>query len=181
MRHLVLLLLLAFPAAAQDRPHTVPQRDVDVTYRAGTGAQAMEQRSRWRVADGKVRLDPPTPGVYMILDTRAGTMAMVSDADRGVVDLPLPPMPGTVRAAPGAAMARVGSDRVAGLPCTEWEATDTQGLPTVACYTDDGVMLRARRGATVFVEAKTVAYVTPDDAAFAVPPSYAHARPRDAR
>ncbi len=180
MRRLVLLLLLASPAAAQDRPATTPLRDVDVTYRAGSGAQAVEQRSRWRVEDGKLRLDPPAPGVHMIVDTRARTLALVSDADRRVADLPAPPVvvPG---AAPGAGFTRRGADRVAELACTEWETTDTEGLPTLACLTDDGVLLRARRGATVIVEAQRVAYGPHDPSVFVVPPSYIHTKPNGAR
>lgn len=168
MKLAVLLALAALPAMAQERPPTVPLRDVDVTYRAGAGAAAMQQRSRWWVGEGKLRLDPPTPGVYMIVDTRARTMAMVSDEDRGVVDLPAPD---TIS---GGQFVRRGAEVVAGLACTEWETLDTQGLPTVACFTADGVLLRARRGASVFVEAVQVRYGPPDPAAFVVPPSYKH-------
>ena len=168
MIRLLALLLLAVPALAQERPATVPTRDVDVTYRAGAGAAAVQQRSRWWVGEGKMRLDPPTPGVYMIVDTRARTMAMVSDADRGVVDLPAPNL------SPGGRYVRGGTDQVAGFACTEWETLDTQGQPTVACFTGDGVLLRARRGAAVFVEAVAVRYGPPDPAAFVVPPGYKH-------
>ncbi len=79
------------PAGAQaDRPATLPTRDVDVTYRTGQGERAMSQRSRWSAAERKMRLDTPTPGVYAIVDYAAGTMAMVSDRSRGVLDLPAP-------------------------------------------------------------------------------------------
>ena len=169
---LALLALLAAPALAQERPATVPLRDVDVTYRAGVGAATVQQRSRWWVGEGKLRLDPPTPGVYMVVDTRARTMAMVSDADRGVVDLPAP------ATAMDGQFTRRGTDTVAGLACTEWETLDTQGLPTLACFTADGVLLRARRGAAVFVEAVQVSYGPPDPAAFVVPPSYKHSGAR---
>ena len=182
---LVLALAGAGPLAyGQDRPATSPVRDVDVTYRAGQGAHATEQRSRFRASDQKLRLDTPTPGVYMIVDQRARTMAMVSDADRGVVDMPLAGAPGGAPGglgAAGQAFTRRGADQVAGLACTEWETLDTQGQPTIACFTADGVLLRARRGAQVIVLATRVAYGPQDPAVFTVPAAYAHAAARSAR
>lgn len=165
----------ALPAHAQDRPPTVPLRDVDVTYRAGQGNGMMQQRSRFRAADQRLRLDTPTPGLYAIVDLRSRTMAVISDADRAVMDLPAPAnaAPGGVAAA--ARFLRRGTDEVAGLACTEWETTDSGGLPTLACFTADGVLLRARRGAQVLVTATRVSYGGLDAAAFAVPPGYAHA------
>ena len=150
-------------AWAQDRPPTTPTRDVDVTYRAGQGDKVVQQRSRFRASDQRLRVDTPTPGVYAIVDYRAHTLAMVSDAERAVLDMPAPagPAPGGLPAmAPPAAPAivRRGTDQVAGLACTEWETTDTTGQPTLACFTDDGVLLRARRGAQVLVVAARVAY-----------------------
>lgn len=171
MKRWALLLLLAAPAAAQDRPVTAPTRDVDVTYRAGAPGQQVEQRSRWAVAEGKQRVDPPTPGVYMIVDTRARRMSVVSDTDRGVVEVPAPDL-----APPGAGAGRYvrgAGAIVAGVPCTEWDATDSQGLPTTACFTTDGVLLRARRGSVTFVEAVRVTYGPPEAGAFVVPRDYA--------
>lgn len=170
------------PARAQaDRPVTLPTRDVDVTYRTGGGERAMSQRSRWSAAERKMRLDTPTPGVYAIVDYAAGTMAMVSDRSRGVLDLPAPAgtLPG--QAAPGGTpFTRRGSTQVAGVPCTEWETRDLGGQATLTCFTDDGVLLQARHGAQVLVQATRVVYGALDAAAFAVPPGYAHGVPRTA-
>jgi len=193
----VLLVLLAaalgaasdpVPARAdQDRPPAVPTRDVDVTYRAGQGGQAVVQRSRWSAGTRKLRVDTPTPGVYAIADYEAHTLMMVSEPAHGVMDLdaaaagfPGPAAPGSAASA-GAGFVRRGGGQVAGLPCTEWETSDRQGQPVVACYTEDGVLLEARRGAQVFVQATRVAYGTLDAAVFAVPPSYIHTSPRSAR
>lgn len=162
-------------AHAQDRPPAMPLRDVDVTYRAGQGDRVVEQRSRFRAADQRLRLDTPTPGLYAIVDLRARTMAVVSVADRAVMDLPAPAAATPGGVATAAHFVRRGADEVAGLACTEWETTDTAGQPTLACYTPDGVMLRARRGPQVLVAATRVAYGGLDAAAFAVPPGYAHA------
>ena len=180
MRLLLAVSLAGVASAAQgqERPATSPLRDVDVTYRAGQGVHAVEQRSRFRAADQKLRLDTPTPGVYMIVDQRARTMAMVSDADRGVVEMPM----AAAAAAPGGvgagAFTRRGADQVAGLPCTEWETLDTQGQPTLACFTADGVLLRARRGAQVLVQATRVVYGPQDPAVFTPPAAYAHTAAR---
>ena len=167
----LLLLLCVSPALAQEAPLRLPSRDVDVTYRAGPAAQPVEQRWRWRAADRKLRLDPAA-GVWMILDYPARRLTMVNEAAQGAIDRPAPPgalLPG----AAGASMARRGTDEVAGLPCTEWETTDSARQPTLACFTADGVMLRARRGAQVLVQATRVVYAAQDPAAFAVPPQYA--------
>jgi len=172
------------PALAQDRPPTTPTRDVDVTYQAGQGDKMVQQRSRFRASDQRLRVDTPTPGVYAIVDYRARTLAMVSDAEHAVLDMPAPAsaVPGGVPAGqPGASFVRRGEDQVAGLACTEWETADTAGLPTLACFTGDGVMLRARRGAQVLVVAARVAYGVQDPAAFTVPPGYAHTSSRSAR
>ena len=170
------------PAGAQaDRPATLPTRDVDVTYRTGAGGRAISQRSRWSATERKMRLDTPTPGVYAIVDYAAGTMAMVSEQSRGVLDLPVPAggMPG--QAAPGgASFTRRGNAQIAGVPCTEWETRDLAGQATLTCFTDDGVLLQARHGAQVLVQATRVAYGVLDAAAFAVPPGYAHQAPRPA-
>ena len=119
---LVVAAPLVTPAvAAPDRPVTTPIRDVDVTYRAGQGDKAVIQRSRWSAGGRKMRLDTPTPGVYVIVDYAARTLAMVSDRDHGVLDLPAPPgaMPG--QAVPSSTVfTRRGDSKVAGLPCGEW-------------------------------------------------------------
>ena len=187
IRRALLTLLVATQAAApraaeQDRPLTMPSRDVDVTYRAGQGDQVVLQRSRWSAEVRKMRLDTPTPGVYLIVDYLAHTLAMVSERDRGVLDMPAPAggLPG--QAVPGGAgFIRRGSGQVAGLPCTEWETVDTQGQSTLACFTEDGVLLQARRGTTVLVQATRVAYGALDATAFVVPTSFSHETPRSGR
>jgi len=174
--------IAASAMADQDRPPAMPTRDVDVTYRAGQGDQAVGQRSRWSAEVRKLRLDTPTPGVYVIADYNAHTLAMVSDPARGVLDLEMPAggLPG--QAVPGSAgFLRRGMSQVAGLPCTEWETLDRQGQPTLACYTEDGVLLEARHGAQVLVQATRVAYGVLDAATFSIPPSYSHESPRSAR
>lgn len=129
-----------------------------------------------------MRLDTPTPGVYFIVDYSLHTLVVVSEPKRGVLDLPAPasglpgqPIPG------GASFIRRGGGQVAGLPCTEWETSDTQGQPTLACFTEDGVLLEARHGTQILVQATRVAYGTLDAAAFVIPPSFSRESSRGMR
>lgn len=165
------MLLLSGAALAQDRPLLQPLRDVDVTYQTAPGGQATEQRTRWLTAERRMRVDTPAPGLYMIVDYAARRMSMVSDRDRGVVEMAsgAGPLPG---ASGAASYVRRGVDQVAGLPCTEWQTTDSEGAPTLACITADGVLLRARRGNEVLVQAARVQYGPQDPAAFRVPDGY---------
>jgi len=82
---------------------------------------------------------------------------------------------------PGQSFARKGDDAVAGVACTEWQTVDSRGQPVLACFTADGVLLRARRGAAVLVEARRVTYGPLDPALFVVPPGYNHVAPPEPR
>ncbi len=176
-RHGVALCLLSLPAMAQERPPGLPTRDVDVTYRTvAEGRTIMEQRSRWSAGSQKLRLDPPTPGVWMVLDFRSQRVTMISDAEHSATDLPAPA--GMAPGLPaGQAATRRGTDVVAGLPCTEWETADTEGQATLACYTADGVLLRARRGAVVLAQASSVSFAPLDPGVFQPPAGYTRRTP----
>lgn len=178
----VAALLAAWPAWAEDAPATRPTRDVDVVYRTNAGGKVVEQRWRYRAADQRLRLDTPSPGLYLIVDRRARTMQMVSDGDRGVLDLRYDPahVPGR-SVSPGHGFVRLGGEVIAGVPCTEWQTADSAGRPTIACLTADGVLLRARTGATVLVQAARVTYGPLDAAAFVPPASYRHSAAREAK
>lgn len=175
MSRLVLLALLASaPAWAQDRPATAPTRDVDVLYRATAGDRSVEQRSRFAVAEQKVRIDTPSPGLYLIVDRGARTMDMVSDADHGVLEMAYDPA-GVDGFAAGKGFARGGTQTVAGQSCTEWQTVDNAGRAVTACFTADGVLLRARAGPQVFVEATRVVYGPIEPSVFAIPAGYRRA------
>ncbi len=168
------LLLIGMPAFADERPLTRPTRDVDVTYVATVDGRPVQQRTRTLAGAAEIRIDTPSPGFYMILDRGAHTMDMISDADRGVVQMPYDPAAG----APGADAAtyrRLGTATVAGLGCTEWATTDTAGNQVAACFTSDGVLLRARAGERVLVQASSVTFGRLDPAIFEVPAGYQRA------
>ncbi len=163
---------LALPACAADAPLIVPTRDVDVLYQADQGGQTLQQRLRWDVKDQLMRVDLPSPGLWMLVNYRNRQIYLVSDPQKSVLEMsakagPLPGQPG------GANFVRRGTDQIAGLPCTEWEAADTQGQSTLACLTSDGVLLRAMRGHVVLIQAQRVAYGPENPALFKLPAGYA--------
>jgi hypothetical protein len=161
------------PAWADAPPAIQPTRDVDVTYKVPVGGKEMAllQRLRFSAAARKQRVDLPTSGNWMVLDFAAHHLSMVRDESHEIVDMPAP--------ATGNAngFARVGPANVAGLPCTEWRTRDTRGVETVACYTNDGVLLQARNEGTVLMQAVTVHYEKQNETIFAVPEGYTHTTP----
>ncbi|MGI3778833.1 MAG: hypothetical protein ACRYGC_16200 [Janthinobacterium lividum] len=183
----VLLAVLCLPPAARAEapPLLIPTRDVDVVYRmppppgaAATPATtpAPTQRLRWRVADRRLRVDPPGEGVFMIVDYAAHSMEMVEIGARQVIDMP--PPPGLGAAAPsGARFERLGQASVADTACTEWRTTDMQGAAATVCLTPDGVLLRAASGSRVMAEATRVSYAPQDTILFRVPDGYRHVAP----
>ncbi len=167
------VLLMSGPASAQDRPITVPTRDVDVVYRVGGG---LEQRMRWGVTLGKLRVDPPSPGLYMVLDTRTRVMETVREGERTVlqIDAAGQPTGGQIPsgAPPGQNFVRHGDAQVAGLACVMWDTVDTSGQATTACLTADGVMLRAETAGGVLLEATSVRFAPLPESVFRVPSDY---------
>ena len=175
MRRLVLgvALAVAAPAWAQQAPVVQPTRDVDVTYRVpvpgGTDTYLL-QRLRWSASHRQQRVDLPTSGNWMVLDFNAHRMALVHDASREIIDLPSPQS--ADQAGAGAGYTRVASASVAGLACTEWRTVDTRGQETLACYTDDGVLLRATAGTRTLMEAVHVSYDAQAESVFSAPAGY---------
>ena len=165
-------MFAAAPCWAQDRPPAAPTRDVDVVYRANAGGQAVEQRYRFALSVEKTRIDTPSPGLYVIVDRGSHRMDMVSDGDRSVLELPYDPARTLAGVAPDRAFQRLGADTIAGVDCTEWRAADKADRPMTVCMTGDGVLLRARAGANVLVQALRVSYAPIDPAVFAIPAGY---------
>lgn len=175
---LTLALLAAAPALAQPRsalaqpkPATMPTRDVDVLYAVHAGPGALTQRTRFDVQSHRIRIDPPTTGLYFVVDERNRRMEMVVPESRTVVQMPYDPARIQGGLADGNAT-RLGDDTIAGLPCTEWQTTDNAHRPVTVCVTDDGVTLRARSGANVIVLATKVTYGPLDPSIFAIPADY---------
>jgi hypothetical protein len=166
-----LCVLGAASGWADEAPVVQPLHDVDVTYKVpvpGADNTALLQRLRWSASTRRQRVDLPTSGNWMVLDFVTHRMDMVRDDARTVLDLPAPPDPPPA----AAGFAQAGKASVAGLPCTEWRTRDRSGQETVACFTQDGVLLRARAGSRVLMEAVAVHYTTQDSGVFQVPQDY---------
>ena len=181
MRRLALLLAVLVSSGAQvpgaraqdASPLLRPPRDVDVTYMmasplAGGGWEMLTERQRWSVATGRLRIDPPTPGLWMVVDLARGQVANVEPAKKRVLEGPAPALPG---ASSGRGIRR-GPDRVDRWPCTDWELRDAAGAPVVLCLTDDGVLLRASSGGQVRLEALELRYAPQPAALFEIPGDY---------
>ena len=173
---IAMAVLAASPALAQQRPQTMPTRDVDITYRITRAGQTLTERTRWLAAQEVQRIEPPGNAMYMLMDHRAHHASMVDDQRHSVVDMALPPHPSPLDPGSDAQFTRRGDDTVAGLACTNWE-TSSGGAPTTLCFTADGALLRVRIGGTTLVEAVTVSYSPADPAAFAAPAGYEHVVP----
>jgi hypothetical protein len=158
------------PGTASAGPLAHPARDVDVTYRIADGRRVIVERMRWLAAARRQRLDPAGAGLFVLIDFNAHTMQTVRLAERAVLDVAAP----EVADAP---YTREGEDSVAGLACTDWEATATDGRPTVACITDDGVTLRASVAGRTLLTAVSVDYAPQDPALFVAPSGFTVQRP----
>jgi hypothetical protein len=173
MRFFALALCLSPCLARAEAPPIRPLRDVDVTYKVPVPElkdTALMQRYRWSVAAQTQRVDMAGSANWMVLDFTTHRMSLVHDDSHEVVDAPAPP-----EADPGAgSFARFGNDKVAGRACTVWRTVDTRGAATLACYTQDGVLLRAQSGSKVVMEAVSVDYAAQDPSIFRIPAGYAH-------
>lgn len=164
--------LLGAVTALADEPVLLPTRDVDVTYRAA-GAQPLEQRVRWDAATQTMRIDPPTSGVYVIIDYLARRMTVVNVKEKAVVEMAAPASMANVLAGKTAGgFVRQGEAKVDGLGCTEWQTHDHTGQPAKLCITNDGVLLQAATPDRTLATAVKVEYGPLDSALFRVPADY---------
>lgn len=178
MRCLPLLaVVLALPAAAQDRPTLIPTADAAVTYRVtAPGAAPTELRMAFLTGQGLIRVDLAGDQGWILTDTRGRAGFLVIEGQRAVVELP-PGRNAALSALPreNAAYVREGTDSVAGLPCTVWRVEE-RGRTARACLTADGVMLRAE-GPQGRMEAISVSRAPQDPARFVRPAGYQPLRP----
>lgn len=161
--------------ASAEEPLLRPSRDVDVAYHTTSprGGTDLEQRVRWRAASETMRIDPPFPGLHVIIDYLARRMSVVRDATRSVVEMAAPDkLAGMVDGGAAKTFVRRGEATVAGVPCTNWQTLDRDTQPALVCITDDGVLLRAAIADQVQVSAVSVRYAPQDPAIFLIPPDY---------
>ena len=166
--------LSAGAAKAQDRPTIFPTRDVDVTYRLpvpdAVGGRALEQRMRFTASGNKQRVDPPTPGLYIVMDFAAHSITTVRPEQRMALDMPTAAV--SAGTTTSASYTRRGEASVAGLACTLWVTRAASGEGTEVCMTDDGVLLRAVAAGRILLEATKVRYATQEPGVFAIPEGF---------
>ena len=174
----LLAVIASGSTVAQERPATLPTRDVDVTYAAlppgaPPGSTPLEQRMRWSVSPGMLRIDPPSHDLYFVMDYKNRRLETIRPSLRTVMEMDASGAGLTPGVPSGANFTKKGESMVAGLSCTDWETRDTAGEPAVACLTSDGVLLRAVANGRVLVEAASVRFGPIDPSVFAIPPGYA--------
>jgi hypothetical protein len=158
---LLALLVLAAPAAAQQRPAFPPSRDVAARYEVTIPGVPRAVEVRYSAALGRLRLDGEAPG-YVLVDWKTHRATIVMEQLGLMMDAP--PSAGLEQAFAlenGRHVTRRGSDVVAGLRCTVWDVVADAASGT-ACVTADGVVLRAnghdRAGRSGSLEATRVEY-----------------------
>ncbi|WP_237215319.1 DUF4412 domain-containing protein [Falsiroseomonas oryziterrae] len=176
-----LLVVVALPAAAQERPPLTPTRDVAVTYRViGAGAQQIPPGApnsmtiSWLAAQGLMRSDMPGGMGWMVADPRNGRAFMVMEPMRAIMDIPAAQAMAQQMNSPTATFRREGTATIAGQQCTVWVVQDG-GSQGRSCVTADGVVLRAEgthQGQTGGMEATAVQFGPQDPARFQRPAGY---------
>jgi hypothetical protein len=164
--------VLAIPAFAG--PLVTPLSDVDIVYAVpmpdgGLGGQRM----RWSVRGWLQRVDLDGSATYMITDYRIGRLSVIDGlhhtrSDLGAPGGPLLP-PGT---AADDGYSPLGADSVAGVGCRWWNATDSDGQHGSFCYSEDGLLLEARRDGHVLVRAVSVSREVQPESLFVPPADY---------
>lgn len=169
-------LLLALPAAAQERPANVmPTRDVAVTYKVN---DAQEMQMSWAAGGQRMRMDMPNHQGAVIVDHAARKALMVMTERKMVMEMPFDAAAGSAIPSPEefakALRGKEGQETIAGYSCTVWRF-EQEGQKGNVCLTDDGVPLRTRsegsQGTNSMV-ATNVAYGALDPASFSAPAGF---------
>ncbi|NBQ75552.1 MAG: hypothetical protein EBU14_09365, partial [Acetobacteraceae bacterium] len=110
----------SLPALAQEAPRLFPSRDVSVTYRVSGAGPMQEVTMAWAAAARLMRVELPGMG-YTIADFAGQTGFMVMQMPQPMVmDIPMAQAAAHMRALETARFTRLGTDRVAGVACTNW-------------------------------------------------------------
>jgi hypothetical protein len=150
MQRLVLLLAtfcLATPAVAQEAPLLRPSRDVAVEYGTGGATRSAGTSVTMHYAgNGRwMRIDPASGTSYSVFDIQARHVMIVRTDARTFEDRTSDPSQIPLYFTRDATFQKLGVDTIAGLRCTNYDATFHANKGQI-CLTDDGVILRARTG-----------------------------------
>lgn len=142
------LLLLPTLAAAQERPLTLPSRDVAVTYAvSGAAADALPGgapgalRLAWDAAGRRLRVGADGRPQAAVVDLTEGSAVIIDQGLHTALTLPLGARAADGIALSGARFRRRGTEQVAGYACTDYAVQDQRSSGTL-CITEDGVPLR---------------------------------------
>ncbi|MBV9655000.1 MAG: hypothetical protein JOZ42_10600 [Acetobacteraceae bacterium] len=168
----LLLLPLRHATADTVQPRLLPTRDVDVTYEVVQNGHALPQRIRWSAAARLLRVDPPIPGMFVVVDYDRKHMSLVREPEHAVLDMTAPDSVMTGLQNRLDTTTRGSDETVAGLPCTNWRTTDPANKPASACITQDGVLLQVRSQDRVVLKATSVRFAPQDAALFRIPDGF---------
>ena len=147
------MILAAFvtvaPAMAEDRPLMRPDRDVEVDYHSTgmasgpNGAAGGVVTMHFTGAGNRIRIDAQNGRGSVIMDADGGRMIVLMVDRHMYIERPADPAMMPMLRMSNAHLMKTGTDTVAGLSCTVYDASggDKKGQ---VCLTGDGVLLRAR-------------------------------------
>ncbi len=170
-----LVMLLAIPVAAQERPAVRPMHDVSVTYRLrgvdpNGRPELRKVRMSWTDQGRRMRLEIEGQSDFTLVNYETSNITMVMLQRELYIELPFDPQhaPGLDIPA-GVGMTEAGTDIVAGTRCVVWNLSGP--LTGTACITPDGLPLRLRTTASgeAAMEAVSVAYGPQPPDLFTVP------------
>ena len=167
---IVVGVLLAGNAAAQDAPLLLPTRDVAVSYkligRGGPRNLVIRQRAQSRV----MRIETIGQPGYVLVDRQTQRASLVMDGQGVFGDMAANRVPQEGQLPDDkASFKKRGVASFAGIQCTNWDYSTARGNGSI-CITDDGVMLRIEALSGNGLEATTVAFA-PQQAAWFTPPA----------
>jgi len=166
----VLASLLVGKAGAEQPPHLLPTRDVDITYDVTLPSQPrVRERVRWLAAELLERVDGPHKSTT-IFNRRTHEIIILTSANRTYRQLDMPRQP--QEPAPEVTLKRGNESDIAGLHCVDWSWTEDVETRTV-CVTTDGVLLRFLIDSKTVSEARSVSYRSQSVELFQMPPGYA--------
>ena len=153
-------------AGAVDRaaaaPVFAPERESLVTYHVDKAAKGVPSQFDMLVAagGGRLKLSSDALPFYFLVDRVTRMVTLVLDGAKMQVEVPLDhTFDRYLLLDPAIAYQQLGSERVIGRGCTDWQATLPQGHATL-CMSDDGLILRAQgvdaKGGTGGIEATAV-------------------------
>jgi hypothetical protein len=169
-------ICIAGSAIADEPPLLRPSRDVVVEYRNGEPGQAAGTAVTMHFANkgNRLRIDPANSPTYRIYDIKVNRLTIVMTDKHTFEDRPSDPSMVPLYFSPEAAFTRTGTETIAGLSCTTYDA-NLHGRRGQLCLTADGVILRARtqQGDQVReLHAVNVSYTEQPATLFEPPPSF---------